>query len=94
LVSTVSPPIVVVFRLPAVAAAGVLAAGGGSRGGTGRTARDQGRRGRGDGRQRQQHPETGRAAAEPVRAIAVAAVEDLPRCHDFLSFVSGLVSPG
>ena len=41
-----------------------------------------------------QHPETDRAAAEPVRAIAVAAVEDLPRCHDFLSFVSGLVSPG
>ena len=74
LVSTVAPPIVAVFRLPAVAAAGLLvlvraAAGGGC---AGRTARRQYRHGCGDGQHRQQHPETAWPAGDPLRAIAVA----------------------
>ena len=95
LVSTVAPPIVAVFRLPAVAAAGllvlvlppVLPV-------VEEEVPDElhaasYRRGCGDGQHCQQHPETAWAAGDPPPAIAVAS----SCCHDFLSFVSGVSVP-
>jgi hypothetical protein len=40
-------------------------------------------------RQRQQHPKAGSAAADPLRVIAAAVVENLSCGHNFLSFVPG-----